>query len=76
MNEYVPLKAKDLKGFDAESRKLLLWAQEQGARLRVTANGHCFVYGPDGRTASVPPNLKSRNRSSQNSRAGIYRLFK
>jgi hypothetical protein len=73
---YVPLTSRDLRGFDEESRKLLLWAQEQGARLRITANGHCFVYGPDGRTTTVPPNMRSGNRSAQNSRAGVRRLFK
>lgn len=73
---YRPLTSRDLRGFDSESRKLLLWAQEQGGRLRVTSNGHCFVYGPDGRSTTVPPNMRSANRSAQNCRAAVKRLFK
>jgi hypothetical protein len=67
----------DLRGFDGESTRLLLWAQDQGARVRVTRRGHAVVYAPDGvRTATVPPNLKSINRGKKNTQADIARLFK
>lgn len=76
MSEYVPLTKQDLRGFDKESRQLLLDAQARGARLRVTANGHCFVYGPNGGSTTVPPNFRTGNRSAANSRAGVARLFR
>lgn len=67
----------NLKGFDGEATRLLLWAQEQGARVRVTKRGHAVVYGPDGvKTTTVPPNLKSINRGAKNAQAGVARLFK
>ena len=71
------LTRKDLAGFDKDAIELLLWAQDQGARLRVTKKGHCLVYAPDGEsTATVPPNFKSVNRGGSNARAAVSRLFK
>lgn len=67
---------QDLKGFDKESTELLLWAQGQGARIRVTKGGHAFVYAPDKTSSTtVPPNLKKGNRSAQNARAQIAKMF-
>lgn len=67
----------DLRGFDSEATRLLLWAQDQGARVRITKGGHAVVYGPDGiSTTTVPPNLKSLNRSSKNTKAQVNRLFR
>lgn len=66
----------DLRGFDREAQKLLLWAQDQGARIRVTRRGHAVVYAPNGQTETVPPNLRTGNRSAQNARAGVTRLFR
>lgn len=72
-----PITRADLKGFDGESTRLLLWAQEQGARIRITKRGHAVVYAPDGvSTTTVPPNLKSINRVAKNAQAGVARLFK
>lgn len=66
---------RDLKGFDKESAELILWAQEQGARIRVSSRGHAIVYGPNGGSAAVSPNSKSVNRAAKNNRAGVRRLF-
>lgn len=75
--EVAPVTRQDLRGFDGESTRLLLWAQDQGARIRITKNGHAVVYGPDGvKTTTVPPNLKSVNRGAKNAQAGIARLFR
>jgi hypothetical protein len=67
----------DLKGFDKESTRLLLWAQDQGARIRVTKRGHAVVYAPDGvSTTTVPPNLKSVNRGRKNAEAALSRILR
>lgn len=67
----------DLKHFDKQVQDLLLWAQSQGARVRLTKNGHAFVYAPDGeRTTTVPPKSKKQNRSGENTVAAVRRLFK
>lgn len=76
MSAYVPLTKADLKGFDKEARAMLLDAQARGERLRVTANGHCFVYGPNGGSTTVPPNFKTGNRTAANSRARVAALFR
>lgn len=68
----------DLKsyGFDDDATKLLLWAQDKGARLKISKRGHCIVMAPDGRgTASVSRNQKVQCRTAQNSRASVRRLF-
>lgn len=67
---------RDLRSFDDDAVKLLLWAQEQGARIRITRKGHAIVYAPGGGSACVPPNLRQANRSAQNARAGVARLFR
>lgn len=70
------LKASDLRGFDKEARELLLEAQAKGARIRVSNRQHAIVYGPDGRSASVPRNMKAHCRSSHNAAAAVERLFR
>lgn len=66
----------DLKGFDKEAQELLLWAQEQGARIRVSNRRHALVYGPDGvSSTSVARNMKSHCRTAHNARAAVARLF-
>lgn len=68
---------RDLRRFDADARKLLLWAQDQGAVIKISRRGHAIVRAPDGQgTASVPPNQKMQCRTAQNSRAAVRRLFK
>lgn len=66
----------DLRKFDKESTKLLLEAQEKGARIRISNRGHALVYGPNGGSASVPSTLRLANRSAQNARAAVARLWK
>jgi hypothetical protein len=74
--ERPPVTKQDLKGFDRESTDLILDAQEKGASVRISNRGHAILYGPNGTSASVPPNLRSANRSAQNTRAGVARLFR
>lgn len=66
----------DLRKFDKESTQLILEAQEKGARVRISRRGHAILHGPHGGTASVPGTLRLANRSAQNARAGVARLFK
>lgn len=67
----------DLAGLDKDTVALLLWAQDQGARLRKTKEGHVFVYAPDGvRSTSVAPKGKKQNRGGKNTLANIRNLFK
>lgn len=71
------LSRKDLKAFDREAADLLLWAQDRGARVRVTKNGHAVVYAPDGEgTATIPPTFKKVNRGGKNAQSAVRRLFK
>lgn len=76
MSEHPLVTRADLKKFDKESTQLILDAQEKGARVRISNRGHAILYGPEGRTASVPPTLRLANRSAQNTRAGVSRLFR
>lgn len=71
-----PVTSADLKGFDKEARRLILDAQARGAWVRVSNRGHAILYGPNGRSTAVPKTLKPGNRSGQNSRAGVERLFR
>lgn len=66
----------DLRHFDGEAVRLILWAQEQGARVRISKRGHALLYGPNGATASVPAKSKGANRSRRNTQADVRRLFK
>lgn len=67
----------ELKGFDAEATKLILWAQQQGATTKVSNKGHAILRSPDGKkTTAVPRLMKAQNRSAQNTRAGVARLFR
>lgn len=66
----------DLRHFDGEATRLILWAQEQGARVRISKRGHALIYGPNGGTAAVSAKSKHNNRSSKNSQADVRRLFK
>lgn len=76
MTQYSKLTKADLRGFDAESTKLILWAIEQGATGKVSNKGHAILRGPDGRTTAVPRLMKNRNRADRNSRAQVARLFR
>lgn len=68
--------AQQLAGFDKEARELLLAAQDQGARIRVSNRMHALVYGPNGGSAAVPRKMRSRCRSAQNATAQVARLFR
>lgn len=66
----------DLRHFDGEATRLILWAQEQGARVRISKRGHAILHGPNGRTASISPKSKSSNRAGKNNTADVRRLFR
>lgn len=76
MTEYERITKQDLRNFDDAATQLILWAQEQGARIKISNRRHAVILAPDGRTACVPRNLRLANRSAQNARAGVRRLFK
>jgi len=76
MPEESRVSRSDLKGFDGEATRLILWAQEQGARVRISNRGHAIIYGPNGGSASVSSKSKARNRAGKNNAAGVRRLFK
>lgn len=65
-----------LRHFDGEATRLILWAQEKGARVRVSSRGHAILYGPNGTSTSVSPKSKVANRAARNNAAGVRRLFK
>lgn len=74
--ERPPVTRQDLARFDRDAKDLVLDAQERGATVRISNRGHAILYGPNGATASVPPHMKSNNRSDLNTRAGVARLFR
>lgn len=76
MSAYERLTKADLRGFDAESTKLILWAMEQGATGKVSNRTHAILRGPSGRTTAVPRKMKSMNRADRNTRAQVARLFR
>jgi hypothetical protein len=68
---------RDLRVFDKVATDLILEAQSKGARVRISHRGHAIILGPDGvTTASVPQNMKTRSRTSQNTKADIARMFR
>lgn len=77
MTELQKVTRADLKRFSGEATDLIMWAQEQGCRIKISNRNHAVVLAPDGEgTACVPRNLRLANRAAQNARAGVKRLFK
>jgi len=66
----------DLRGWSTEAVEVILWAQEQGARVRISKRGHAILLGPDGRTSSVARSLPRNCRASLNAWADVRRLFR
>ena len=67
----------DLRGFSTEAKRLIMWAQEQGCRVRISKRGHAIILAPDGvRTASVARDIALSNRAGQNARADVRRILK
>lgn len=66
----------DLKGFDREAQDLILWAQDQGGRVRVSNRTHAIIYGRDGESAAIARKMKSQGRTYLNSKAAVRRLFR
>lgn len=76
MSKHGPVGRSDLKGFDRQAQDLILWAQDQGAAVRISRRGHAIIMAPDnGGTAAISPKSKSVNRSAKNSQADVKRLF-
>lgn len=73
---YVPLGRADLRLFDRKAQDLLLWAQEQGARIRVSRRGHAIILAPNGGTAAIARKSKAPNRAAKNAQADVKRLFR
>ncbi|MFC4048351.1 hypothetical protein ACFOY4_01535 [Actinomadura syzygii] len=69
------LTSKDLTVFDQRAKELILDAIAQGCTGRISSRGHCILRNNSNETASVPPNMSSRNRSSQNVSAQVRRLL-
>lgn len=72
----MPVRRQDLRGFDSRSAELILWAQTQGARVRISNRGHAILFGPYGGTACVAPKSNTGNRSYMNARSAVNRLLK
>lgn len=67
--------SRDLAGFDKEARKMILDAQERGARVRISNRNHALLYGPNGTTA-IARKTTSSARSANNGRAAIERILR
>jgi hypothetical protein len=70
-----PVGRSDLKGFDRSATDLILWAQEQGATVRISRRGHAIIHAPNGGTAAIARKTK-QNRNSKNGAADVKRLFR
>jgi len=66
--------AAQLKGFDADARKLILDAIEAGCTGRVSAKGHAILRNAGRGTCSIAPKLPAANRARQNTMSS-YRQF-
>ena len=71
---YMALERKDLRSFDAEATKMILDAIAAGCTGRVSSKGHAILRNPAGSTVSISRDLRTPNRSAQNTRAD-YRRF-
>ena len=68
--------SRDLPGFEKDAQKLIFFAVDLGAQVRVSRKGHAILRGPDGQTVAVPRSLRTANRGGQNSRAAVKRMFR
>lgn len=66
---------RDLTTFDQIAKNLILDAIAKGCTGRISAKGHCILHNNTGGTASVPRNMTSPNRASQNARTQIRKLL-
>lgn len=66
---------RDLTTFAQIAKELILEAIAKGCTGRISTKGHCILHNNTGGTASVPRNMTSPNRASQNSRAQIRKLL-
>lgn len=71
-----PVGRSDLKGFDRQATDLILWAQEQGATIRISRRGHAIIMAPNGGTAAIARKSKAPNRVTKNGAADVKRLFR
>ena len=71
-----PVSRSDLKGFDRRATDLILWAQEQGATIRISRRKHAIIMAPNGGTAAVARKSVVQNRSWKNGEAEVKRLFR
>ena len=66
----------DLKGWSTESIEIILWAQDNGARVQISNRGHAKLLGPSGRTSGVSKKLPRSSRASLNAWADARRLVR
>jgi hypothetical protein len=65
----------DLITFDPEAKDLILEAMDVGCLGRISSKGHCILRNNAGGSTSIPRNMSSPNRTAQNARADMKRLF-
>lgn len=69
------LTSRDLTAFDQRAKELILNAMELGCTGKISSRHHAILRNAAGGTTSVPRNLTSQNRTSQNCEAGVRRLL-
>lgn len=74
-NGWTRLTSRDLTAFDKRAKELILNAMEQGCTGKISSRHHAILRNAAGGTTSVPRNLTSQNRTSQNCEAGVRRLL-
>lgn len=74
MAQWRTLTRQDLRAFDEDMTKFVLYAMEQGGVGRVSNNGHCIIRNNRGQTMSVSRSASGGNRK-QNVARDICRLF-
>jgi hypothetical protein len=67
------LTRQDLRGFDEDQTKAILYAMDNGGVARLSSNGHCIIRNDQGQTMSVSRSAGGRRK--QNVAADLCRLF-
>ena len=74
MAQWKTLQRTDLKAFDEDMTKMILYAMEHGATGRISNNGHAILRNNDGQTMSVSRSGSGGSRR-QNVARDLTRLF-
>lgn len=73
MAQWKKLTREDLRAFDTEQTKAVLYAMDRGGEGRISSSGHCIIRNNSGQTMSV--SRSSGGRRKMNVARDLVRLF-